>query len=76
MQPYHVLLIMECGAKTHTGDIIDPHSSLNFRHSIHVFYAIIFAKVKSPFFGNSKDLCALCPVESMYGNLPAWQTFC
>ena len=35
--------------------------------TIHVFYAIYFLKLKSPFLSNSKDLSALCPVESVNG---------
>ena len=42
---------------------------MNFRHIIHAFHAIFFSKVKSPFFSNLEDLCALCPVESVYGTL-------
>ncbi len=30
-----------------------------------IFYAIYFSKLKSPFSGNSQDLSALCPVESV-----------
>ncbi len=45
-------------------------TSVDFRHSIDVFCAIIFAKVKSPFFRSSKDLCALCPVESVIMSPP------
>ena len=56
------------------GNIIDPHDSLNipmkhsvnFRHTIHIFYAIYFSKLKSPFSSNSEDLSALCPVESVF----------
>ena len=40
-------------------------TSVNFRHTIHVFYAIYFSKLKSPFSSNSEDLSALCPVESV-----------
>ncbi len=40
-------------------------TSMNFRYSIHVFHAIIFAKVKSPSCSNLEDLCALYPEESV-----------
>ncbi len=44
-------------------------TSVNFRHTIHVFYAIYFSKLKSPYSSNSEDLSALCPVESVYMKL-------
>ncbi len=40
-------------------------TSVNFRHTIHVFYASYFSKLKSPFSSNSQELSALCPVESV-----------
>ncbi len=72
----HVLPVMCCYAKTHAGDNIDPHNSLNIAlkhymcwiwHINLVVHAIIFAKVQTSFFSNSEDLCALCPVESVSG---------
>ena len=41
------------------------NASVNFRHTIHVFYAIHFSKLENPFFSDSEDLSALCPVESV-----------
>ncbi len=40
-------------------------TSVNFRHTIHVFYAIYFSKLKSAFSSSSRDLSALCPIESV-----------
>ena len=38
---------------------------VHFRHTVHVFHAIIFPKFQSPFFSYSEHLTALCPVESV-----------
>ena len=47
-------------------------TSVNFRHTKHVFYAIYFSKLRSPFSSNSDDLSVLSPVESVYKN-HTWQ---
>ncbi len=44
---------------------MELNTSVHFRHTVHVFHAIIFPIIKSPFLSNSEDLCALCPVESV-----------
>ncbi len=62
----HVMPVILYSAKRSEGNIIDAYDNLNIpmKH-VHVFYAIFFSKVKSPFLSNSEDLCALCPVESV-----------
>ncbi len=41
---------------------MEINTSVHFRHTAHVF-----PKIKSPFLSSWEDLCALCPVESVYG---------